>query len=293
MRCGFVKFEGENAFGGHNGSSLNVNAIDEKTGKTIALFTGSSDFDQWCKFMAVFYQDLYAHLKEKGWEKNYVQGVIDEPTNMENYKKAYEITKKNMPGILTKEACGNTDYSDYIDIQVFNMSLFRDSFQKTAKERRQQGKGVWFYHCASPYPPYPNRHLDEPLACSRLFPWLVFRLNADGYLWWAANNYRGANPYKSSIGPLPGGVTNPGHGPGDDWMYYPGPDGLLGSMRMLAFRDGLTDYALLDMLAQNDRKAADEFAAMIIRTPLDYEKSPAAYNKARTQLLEKLDGLTE
>ncbi len=293
LRCGFERFEGEGTFGGHTGSPLNVNAIDEKTGKTISLFTGASDFDQWCDFMAIFYQRLYSHLKSKGWEKNYVQSIIDEPTNMGNYKRAYEVTKKNMPGILTKEACGNIDYSDYIDIQVFNMALFKDSFQQVAKQRRQAGKGVWFYHCASPYPPYPNRHLDEPLACSRLFPWLVYQTNADGYLWWAANNYRGANPYKSSIGPLPGGITNPGHGPGDDWMYYPGEKGLLGSMRMLAFRDGLTDYALLDMLAQTDRGAADEFAAKIIRTPIDYEINPAAYNKARRELLEKLDGLAE
>lgn len=293
LRCGFEKFEGECTFGGHNGSALNVNAVEQATGKIVPIFTTASDFDQWCEFMAIFYQDLYRHLKSKGWEGKYVQAVIDEPTNMSNYQKAYQITKKYMPDIPTKEACGNTDYSDYIDIQVFNMSLFRESYQKVAMQRRQQGKGVWFYHCASPYPPYPNRHLDEPLTSSRLFPWLVFQINADGYLWWAANNYRGANPYKSSIGPLPGGVTNPGHGPGDDWMYYPGPQGLLGSIRMLAFREGLTDYALLNMLSQTDAAAAKEFAAKIIRTPLDYEKDPLSYAKARRELLEKLDAAAE
>jgi hypothetical protein len=288
-RCGFNRFQGECAFGGHNGSALNVKAIDKRTGNEIDLFTTASDFDQWLDFMAVFYRHLYAHLKDKGWDKYYVQGVIDEPTNMERYKKAYALTKKMMPTIRTKDACGNIDYSDYIDIQVFNMSLFKESYQQVARQRREQGKGVWFYHCASPYPPYPNRHLDDPLACSRLFPWLTFTLNADGYLFWAANNYRTADPYKSSIGPLPGGIVNPGHPPGDDWMYYPGPEGLLGSMRLLAFREGLVDYDLLSMIAEKDREKADRLAERIIRTPVNYEKDPAQYRRLRKEMLDLLD----
>ncbi|MFI4911846.1 MAG: carbohydrate-binding family 9-like protein [Sedimentisphaeraceae bacterium JB056] len=289
LRCGFNRFEGECAFGGHNASALNVRAYDKKSLSMVDIFTTASDFVQWLDFMEIFYQHLYSHLKDKGWDKYYVQGVIDEPTNIEKYKKAYALTKKVMPDIMTKDACGNTDYSDYIDIQVFNMSLFKESYQQVAKKRRKQGKGVWFYHCASPYPPYPNRHLDDPLSCSRLFPWLSFKINADGYLFWAANNYRTADPYKSSIGPLPGGITNPGHPPGDDWMYYPGAEGLLGSMRMLAFREGLTDYDLLSMLAEKDSETAGQILEQIIRTPVNYEKDPAAYRAARKQLLIKLD----
>ncbi len=288
-RAGFTQFEGECTFGGHKVSALNVKALDSKTNRMVTLFTTDSPLDEWFDFMAVFYTHLYRHIKEKGWEENYVQAVCDEPTDMKNYIKAYELTKEYMPDIPTKEACGTRDYSPYIDIQVFNMALFRESYQQLAVERRQQGKGVWFYHCASPYPPYPNRHLDDPLTCSRLYPWLCWVLNADGYLFWAANNYRQADPYKSSIGPLPGGITNPGHPPGDDWMYYPGPTGLRGSMRMLAFREGLVDYTLLEQLARIDKPQAQRLAGEIIRTPVDYQKDPESYRNARKELLELLD----
>jgi hypothetical protein len=288
-RCGFDYFEGICTFGGHKASAQNVKALEQSTGKMTDIFTTESSLEDWYDFVAVFYDHLYAHLKERGWDKYYVQAILDEPTDMANYRRAYELTKKHMPGIKTKEACGNADYSDYIDIQVFNYALAKESYQLLAKERRSQGKGVWFYHCASPYPPYPNRHLDDPLSCSRLYPWLVYSLNADGYLFWAANNYRGADPYKSSIGPLPGGVTNPGHPPGDDWMYYPGPEGLRGSMRMVAFREGVIDYTLLDMLAEKDTEKADELVKRIVRTPLDYEKDPGLYHRLRREMLGILD----
>ena len=149
---------------------------------------------------------------------------------------------------------------------------------------------MWLYHCCSPYPPYPNRHLDERLADSRLYPWLAYLLQAEGYLYWGANVYRGADPYTGSIGPLPNGSQDPGHPPGDNWFFYPGPDGLRASMRMVAFRDGIHDHVLLAMLADRDRQAADEIMQSIARTVKDYEKEPPAYHRARQALLLALDG---
>ena len=107
---------------------------------------------------------------------------------------------------------------------------------------------MWLYHCCSPYPPFPNRHLDERLSDSRLYPWLAHLLDADGYLYWGANILRGADPYATSVGPLPNGSQDPGHPPGDNWTFYPGPDGLRPSMRMVAFREGLEDHSLVSGL---------------------------------------------
>ena len=190
LKCGFTGIEGECTFGGHRASAQNVKAFDEQSGQFIELFTTKSPLEDWFDFMEIFYTHLYEHLKQRGWDKYYVQTILDEPLEAElgNYKRAYELTKKCMPNIPVKDACGNAVFSDYMDLQVFNTMLARDSYQKLAEKRRAEGKGVWYYHCASPYPPYPNRHLDEPLANSRLFPWLAFSLNADGYLWRAAKN---------------------------------------------------------------------------------------------------------
>lgn len=288
---GFINLEGECTFGGHKGGPQKVRAFDEKIGEYVQIFDHNSQIDQWLNFVGIFYKHLYAHLQQKGWAEYYVQAICDEPTNLELYIKAYNLTKEIMPGIRTKEACGNSDYSNYIDIQVFNSTLAKSSYQRLARQLRSEGKGVWFYHCASPYPPYPNRHLDEALTSSRLYPWLTYMLNADGYLFWAANNYRGANPYKSSIGPLPGGVTNPGHPPGDNWMYYPGPNGLRGSMRMIAFREGLLDHALLVMLEKESPDKVEHIVNDILHSPVDYQKDPISYHKARNELLNTLDSL--
>ena len=99
-------------------------------------------------------------------------------------------------------------------------------------------------------------------------------LNADGYLYWAVNMYRDADPYKSSVGPLPNGSQNPGHPPGDNWLFYPGEDGLRGSMRMVAFRDGLIDHHLLKLLEEHDPKLAHQITSRIVRSLLDYERKP-------------------
>lgn len=289
LNLGFRNLEGKQFFEGHGGGLLEVNAIKEETGEKMQIFNGSSNREEYYAFLEVFATDLYRHLKEKGWLANYRQTLIDEPTDLERYKEARAFAEKYLPGIPVKEACGNAAYSDYIDAQVFNIFLALQSYQDLAVRRRVEGKSVWFYHCCSPYPPYPNRHLDEPLACSRLYPWLTYLLNADGYLYWAANNYRFADPYKSSIGPLPGGGTNPGHPPGDNWMYYPGPDGLRGSVRMLAFREGLLDHALLVQLAEKNPVRAEQILKTIVRNPLDYSKDPSAFQVVRRVLLEALE----
>lgn len=97
---------------------------------------------------------------------------------------------------------------------------------------------------------------------------------------------------KGSIGPVGYGASY-GHPPGDNWLYYPGPEGLRGSMRMLAFRDGLLDHALLMKLAQIDRDQADEIMNSIARSLTDYETIPIAFHNARKNLLVALDGYTE
>ena len=46
----------------------------------------------------------------------------------------------------------------------------------------------------------------------------------------------------------PNGSQDPGHPPGDNWFYYRSPEGLRPSIRIVSFREGLIDYALLKAL---------------------------------------------
>ena len=115
-------------------------------------------------------------------------------------------------------------------------------------------------------------------------------MNADGYVFIArVNLYRGADEYKTSLGPFPNGSQDPGHPPGDAWFYYRGPDGLRPSMRIVAFRSGLIDHTLLGMLAEKDERVAEELVQEIVPSATGYQTDPAAYHAARRRILAALD----
>ena len=175
-----------------------------------------------------------------------------------------------------------------MDVQVFNLPGL-NTYQELARARSTRGQNSWLYHCTSPYPPHPNRHIDCFLTESRLYPWLCFKLGAQGYLFWGANIYRGADEYKTSIGPFPNGSQNPGHPPGDNWFFYRTFDGLVPSTRMVSFREGVIDHALLTLLEQRAPAAASEITERIARTITDFERGPKVYHQARTEILTALE----
>jgi hypothetical protein len=296
LGLGYDTLEGQHVGGGHSiamppmRSWGGVWVRDEATGKTEKLFAKAKSADPWIAFLPTFYQALHAHLMEKGWLGHYVQCQLDEPRDPAEYKRLADTARAHLPGIKTKDAINSQPrkFSPLVDIHVFNL-ITLNSCADLAEARRAQGQSNWLYHCCSPYPPYPNRHLDERLTNSRLYPWLAYMLKADGYLYWGANIYRGADPYKTSIGPVPNGSQSPGHPPGDNWLFYPTKDGLVPSMRMVAFRDGLIDHTLLTMLAQKDKAKTDALMQQIARSITDYAKTPDAYHAARRALLEALD----
>ena len=289
MSLGFETIEGHHiaslphkAFGG-------VFVRDDRTGKTVPLLSDPRDRDAWLRFLPAFYGSLQIHLWRKRWTHRYIQHQLDEPKDA----KLAELARRHMPDVRTIDAINSRPaaYSPLVDIQVFNLTALVRG-QELVRQRRAEGRAVWLYHCTSPYPPYPNRHLDRPLAECRLWPWLCFRHQADGFLYWAANLYRGADEYATSIGPLPNGSQNPGHPPGDAWFFYRGPDGLRGSLRMIAFRDGLLDHTLLTMLAKKKPALAASIARQIAPSPTGYAKDPSAYHAARKALLMGLDATT-
>ncbi len=287
---GFQTIEGHHIVSAPARWAGGVYVLDEKTGRKEPLLPERGYGDAWLKFIPAFYRSLHAHLEAKGWTRRYVQHQYDEPRRPELYRRLAELAKTYLPGVRTIDAINSRPqvFSRLVDIQVFNL-LILERFRSLVAARSEAGRAVWLYHCTSPYPPYPNRHLDGPLTESRLWPWLCFRLGAQGYLFWAANNYRGADEYKTSIGPLPNGSQSPGHPPGDAWLFYRGPNGLRGSLRMVAFRDGLLDHALLTMLRRRNPAQAEAILRSVVPSPKAAAREPAAYHRARRELLARLD----
>ncbi len=283
---------GFNTFAGRHVVSMgpDVWVLNRATEKAEPLLKDPKDQEAWRQFLPIFYQSLSRHLVKRGWTDRFIQHQYDEPRDAERYEQLATLARTNMPGVRTIDAINSRPevFSPLVDIHVFNLiTLLRNA--DLAEQRRSEGKTVWLYHCTSPYPPYPNRHLDRPLSECRLWPWICHKLRADGFLYWAANLYRGADEYRTSIGPFPNGSQDPGHPPGDAWFYYRGPNGLRPSMRIVAFRSGLIDHTLLTMLAEKDEKLAAKITERLFPSATEYETDPAAYHSARRQILRALD----
>ena len=252
------------------------------------------------QFLAQFFEQLYAHLEENGWVSVYRQGLLDEPRTVQDYKYLSDLCRKHMPGVKIADAIHGYGVEDYeafsplVDLWIMEMAIIRQSkSQQIIGERRKQGLRTGLYVLGKATP-WPNRLLDRPLSDNRTQPWLMHLYGADHYIHWAANRYRGVrDPYKHSIGPtgpLSGGRTSTdrGHPPGNNWLFYPGQNGLRPSLRVIAFRAGVLDYTLLTMLAQKDAAAAEAIVKTVVRGATDYETAPSAYHRARRALLEAL-----
>ena len=287
LRLGFHTLAGRHVVS----MGRDVWVLDRSSGAIEPLLAKPNDREAWLRFLPVFYDSLYRHLEERKWTGRYLQHQYDEPKDSELYERLAGLARGHMPGVRTIDAINSRPeaFSPLVDAHVFNLiTLLRNA--ELAERRRAEDRAVWLYHCTSPYPPYPNRHLDRPLAECRLWPWICYRWRAEGFLYWAANLYRGADEYKTSIGPFPNGSQDPGHPPGDAWFYYRGPDGLRPSMRIVAFRSGLVDHTLLTMLAEKDGKLAEEIAREVVPSATEYRTDPAVYHAARRRILAALDG---
>jgi hypothetical protein len=330
LDAGYTTIDGASIAGGHWIAAPDIYAVDEKTGARVQLFRRGQGLEElaelrrkyewpeyrdkfadsaayrksvetYGRFLAQLFDRLYAHLEESGWTDAYRQGLLDEPRTVRDYAYLSSLCRRHMPGVKIADAIhgyGVDDYEEFsphVDMWIMEMAILRQpKSQQIIADRRTRGleTGIYVLGKATLW---PNRLLDRPLIDNRTQPWLMYLYNADYYIHWAANRYRGVkDPYKHSIGPtgpLPAGqtFTESGHSPGNNWLFYPGPDALRPSMRVLAFRDGVLDHVLLERLAKKNKSAADAIAKTIARSATDYETAPAAYHQARRALLEALN----
>ena len=265
-----------------------IHGLDEATGKR-GLLLRSNAGEEYARFLAAFFTALRGHLAGKDWLDIYEQHLIDECSDVPRYRELQALARKHLAGVRIVDAINRhpEELSKLVDVPVLSIQ-YAEKLRVESQAWRQAGKRVWYYNCCSPIPPMPNRHLDESLVCSRLYPWYGWLFGAEGYLNWGGNIYRGADPYATSVGPVPSGSQNPGHPPGDNWHYYPTPGGLVPGLRMLAFREGLLDHALLVMLAERDPVKAKEITGKLTTGLRSYSRKAADYHAARRELLRAL-----
>jgi hypothetical protein len=240
----------------------------------------------------VFLTALKEHLRGKGWLQRFRIHITDEPHGhqLQPYRTIAGYVREFAPEFLIMEALDVRDDFEFFeqncDVWVPQLGRFDRSLDRML-ERLEAGKEVWFYTCLFPNGRYPNRFVDYPLVKTRILHWINFRWGFSGYLHWGFNQWRGGDPF-TNLEPAHGNSFLP---PGDAWIVYPGDRQLLDSMRYEAMRDGIEDFELLRLLAQQEPEKADAIAQEAIPSFTEYVRDAAALRALRLELLRAVSSL--
>jgi len=236
-------------------------------------------------YLAQFLPALQRHLEEKGWINIYYQHVRDEPgdAHQASYNCLRALMRKYSQKLMTIEATHSTQIEPpTIMVPLLSHLGENYAFYQTLMNRGQE---VWFYTACGPNGSYANRFLDLHLLKVRYLHWLNFKYRASGFLEWGYNFWEQFNPISNiyttwAVGPLP---------PGDSYVVYPTPHGVLDSVRWEVERDGIEDYELLKVLQAREPEKSEEICSSLIQGFDRYVMDVSRFRATRLKLLEALE----
>lgn len=289
--------------GGHFGSRLNGDWVGPFGLHVPVLDNDSIDKEllplsnpKTKEFYNAFLPAFVENIRAKGWEKQYIQHIADEPIdeNVESYIEISKFLKSLVPELKVIEACHTHQLENMVDVWVPQMNFLKDGLDFY---HNQQNKGAeaWYYTCLAPKGEWANRFVELPLIKTRLLHWVNFKYNIPGYLHWGFNFWgsnsgivTGEDPYDDVSGMIvSSGNILPG---GDCWIVYPGYKCIYPSIRLEAMRDGIVDYELLLMY---EEKFPEEAKALVGTTVYGFEHYDINIGEFRKKRREILKALSE
>ena len=119
---------------------------------------------------------------------------------------------------------------------------------------------LWTYLCLKPYYPYSNYAFDTPVVGLRTLGWTCYQENVDTLMTWKSVNYLYGTDGLSLDRWTTSSAGTSSITPGDGNIFYPGAkygiDGPCPSLRAIAWRDGVDDYNLMTVVAENGGSAS-------------------------------------
>ncbi|MBK7713169.1 MAG: DUF4091 domain-containing protein [Bacteroidales bacterium] len=238
-----------------------------------------------------FYRDfivaLRDHVKDKGWDKIYMQHIADEPIeeNIKSYTEIAAFVRKLAPDFKFVDACHSKNLNGMLDIWVPQLDYMNRDYEFYSKQQ-QSGKEIWFYTCLNPKFEYVNRFIELPLLRTRYMHWVNYKFNIPGYLHWGLNYWSLGDPFGEQTGiQYEGGNILPG---GDSWIIYPRDGKLFSSIRFDAMRDGIVDYELFRMLEKKNPAMAKDIIDKVIFSFERYDNNIEAFRIHRRHIMELL-----
>jgi hypothetical protein len=134
----------------------------------------------------------------------------------------------------------------------------------------EAGDRAWFYQQHEPW--VGGQFIDAEALGPRVWGWIAWRYHADSAFLYAVTHWQMASRlHRNPAAIAQTALTFQGGSAslnGDGTLFYPGApfgvDGPLASLRMKAFRRGVTDHTLLTLYAQRDPAGAARLAATLV-----------------------------
>ncbi|MHC4713220.1 MAG: DUF4091 domain-containing protein [Planctomycetota bacterium] len=185
------------------------------------------------------------HLEEKGWLHLASAFMHDETTDGKNQR---TWVHEGYPGLKNALTWHPVPECPEVDIWIPQVERGYAMYPESVEWARKHGKEIWIYSSSPQTGPepaktafYPNTNIDFPGTHCRLLPWVCWREDFAGYLYWCVNHWE-KNPWETAE------TFRNQNGNGS--FFYPAKDGPVHSIRLKAFRDGMEDYEYFHLLRE-------------------------------------------
>ena len=152
-----------------------------------------------------------------------------------------------------------------VDIWCFHIDNFIEAKMQKLKKI---GMEIWMYVSGPSGYTSPNLAMDFDSLDYRIIPWLCWKYDIKGFLYWCVNWWPKVDPFKSA-------KNTDWEQNGNGLLFYPGKDGPIASLRLEIFRDGIEDYEYLVLLKEKLKLLGEK------NVPAQYQN---IYNQARDLL---------
>jgi hypothetical protein len=256
-----------------------------------------------------YIKQVIEHAKNMGWyDRLAFLCPVDEPRTPDEYESVRrwsEVVQEVDPdipfGITEQPLPENPEWGSFVGYAnswiVHGNYLARDEHVRTMAERQQAGEPViWYISCDQLYP-QPNYFIDHEAADLRMVPWITWRYDLGGILYWASTFWREVkDPWLDPVTWKRSECNAPLSGEGS--FLYPGNlvetyteqenvFGPVSSVRFELLREGLEELELMLMLKKSGGDA-DEIVESVCRGIRDFSRDPNAIDEAKEKIVKEI-----
>ena len=221
-----------------------VIATENGEKKRIFGWDVKSTDERYLNFLSQLLPALTEELKVLGIDRDTIFSVSDEPFDDETiarYAKLTAFMRPLLKGFTILDAFSNYDHfaDSGASTPLIPTNVMNDFAGKV--------DDLSVYYCCAQDYKVSNRFISMPLYRNRCFGYQLYKYNVSCFYHWALNFYNA----QLSVRPLdPFKETDAGGGfpGGDPFTVYPGSDGPIPSMRIIAFGEALQDLRALELL---------------------------------------------